>query len=101
MRLNRNSGLALLLIIFGGLIVLHYMGFFFGHFFGHLMSWLFPLALVGLGYVGIRGGRKLIGSVIALVGGLLLLGKLSGLIGLVIAVVLIAYGISVLRRRTV
>jgi hypothetical protein len=101
MRLNRNSGLALLLIVFGGLIVLHYLGFFFGHFFGHLMGYLFPLALVGLGYVGIRGGRRLIGSVIAFIGVLLLLGKLSGLIGLVIAIALIAYGISVLRRRTV
>lgn len=101
MKLNGQSGFALLLIALGALIILHKLGFVFGHFFGVLLGYLFPVAMVFLGYVGFRSGRKLIGGVIAILGIVILLGKLSGLIGLLIAVGFIVYGVTLLGRRTV
>lgn len=96
MKLTRNSGLALLLIFFGSLIILNKIGVHTGH----LMGWLFPVAMVGLGYLGIKNGRTAIGWILMGLGGIILLGKLSGFFAILIAIGLIVYGISMLRGKS-
>jgi lia operon protein LiaI len=95
MRLNRHSGLALLLIMFGALILLNK----FGIHTGHLMSYLFPVAMIGLGWLGLKNGKTFIGFVLMAIGGLILLAKLSGLIAVAIAIGLIIYGFSLLKKK--
>lgn len=93
MSMNRSKGLALVLIAAGLLICLHQFG---GHV--HLMGLLFPAALLGLGYVGIRNGKK-IGWFFAGIGGLILTIKLSGLIAIAFAIGLVVYGIHLLKKQ--
>lgn len=100
MKMNRQKGLAILLIFFGALILLNKFGVHTGHLFGHIAGWLFPAAMVALGYLGLVNGRRTIGWVLIVFGGLILLGKLSGLIGIAIAVGLIVFGISMLRSKS-
>lgn len=96
MSMNKRTGLAVLLIFFGSLILLNKLGFHVGH---HVMGILFPAAMVGLGFVGVKNGKSIIGWILIGIGGLILLGKLSGLIGLLLAVGLIGYGVSLLRKK--
>lgn len=63
------------------------------------MSYLFPIAMVVLGWIGIKHGRSLIGWILVIIGTLVLLAKLSGLIAMVLAVGLIIYGVSLLRTN--
>lgn len=63
------------------------------------MSFLFPIALVALGWLGIKNGRSMIGWVLLAIGTLALLAKLSGLIAIVLAVGFIIYGVSLLKRN--
>ena len=93
MSMDRSKGLALVLITAGLLICLHQMG---GHV--HLMGLLFPAAMLGLGYVGIKNGKK-IGWFIAGLGGLILIIKLSGFIAIAFAACLVVYGIHLLKKR--
>ncbi|WP_019535952.1 LiaF transmembrane domain-containing protein [Paenibacillus ginsengihumi] len=95
MRMNKNLGIALLLIAFGGILLLNKLGFHTGH----MMSWLFPIALVFLGWIGMKNGRTAIGVVLLVLGGLMLLGKMSGLIVILVAIGLIVYGITMLRNN--
>jgi lia operon protein LiaI len=95
MELNRKSGFALFLIVCGGLMLLDKIGFGLGH----LFSYLIPLAMLVFGYIGFQGGRKVFGGILMLVGAMILFGKLSGLFGLIIAVALIAFGISMLKKN--
>lgn len=92
MRLNRNTGLAALLIGLGVMVLLNQLGV-------NVFSWLVPIALVGLGYYGIRQGRSTIGWVVLIIGLLGLMGKLWGLIALLLPIVLIWYGWTLLKRR--
>ncbi|MCU6790697.1 MULTISPECIES: hypothetical protein [Paenibacillus] len=96
MRLNRNSGLALALIAFGVMILLSKMGLHMGH----IMSYLFPVALIGLGYLGLRNDRTIIGLILIAIGSLVLIVKLSGVIAIIVAIGLIVYGISSLKRKS-
>ena len=95
MKLNGKSGLAILLIGCGALILLAKIGFGMGH----LMSYLFPFALLGLGYYGIRRGSRFFGWAIFVVGLLALMGKFSWLIGIIFAVGLIFFGIKLLKKN--
>jgi hypothetical protein len=96
MKMNRNTGIAALLIFFGALILANTAGFHMGS----LMGYLIPIAMIGLGYLGIKNGKKVIGSVIGVIGAFILLGKLSWLIGIVFAIGLIVYGVSMLRKNS-
>ncbi|NHN34578.1 LiaF transmembrane domain-containing protein [Paenibacillus agricola] len=96
MRLNRNSGLALLLIAVGSLILLNKMGMHTGH----LIGYLFPVAMIGLGWLGIKNDRTIIGLILIAIGSLVLIVKLSGLIAILVAIGLIVCGISSLRRKS-
>lgn len=95
MKVTGNSGLALLLIGCGGLILLSKLGFIVHG----IIGFLFPLALAALGYYGIKRGRTFIGWVLLLIGTIGLLTKLSGFIALVIAAGFIYYGITLLKNK--
>ncbi len=95
MKLSGNSGFALLLIGFGILILLNQ----FGLGLGSVMSYLIPIAMAVLGYVGMKNGRTVIGAVLFAFGCFILLGKLSWLFGFIIAIGFIWYGVTMLKRR--
>jgi len=95
MKLNRNGGFALFLIACGALILLDKVGFGFGW----LMGYLIPIAMVGLGFYGMKNGKTFIGLALMVVGAIILLGKFSGIIGVLIAIALIAYGVSRLKNN--
>ncbi|TVY05545.1 LiaF transmembrane domain-containing protein [Paenibacillus cremeus] len=105
MKMNRHTGFALLLIFFGGLILLNKLGLqhghFFGSLFGHLIGILFSAALIGLGALGLKNGKRVIGLILVVIGGCSLLGQLSGLIAIAVAIGLILYGVSMFRNRSV
>ncbi|GIQ68382.1 hypothetical protein DUZ99_00920 [Xylanibacillus composti] len=94
MELSKRNIWALILIGLGLLIILNR----FGLGLGPLMGWIIPLALIGLGYIGIKNNRSFFGWVLLIIGLISLLGKFAGLMGLIIAVALIWYGISILRK---
>lgn len=93
MRMNGKTGFALLLIAFGILLLLHKLGIGLGW----LMGIIIPLAMVGIGYIGIRSGNRLMGWVILFIGLIALIGKFSGLIGFLVAIGFILYGLSLLK----
>lgn len=95
MNVNRSNGFALLLIGCGVLILLGKLGFGLGG----LMSYLFPLLLIGLGYIGVKQGRGFIGWMMIILGAVILLGKLSSIFGWLLAIGLILYGVSLLKDR--
>lgn len=96
MQWTKQSGFALLLIAFGALILIDKIGFGLGH----LMGYIVPFAMVGLGWLGIKNGRGFIGWTLLVIGLIVLLGKFSGLIGLAIAIGLICYGFSMLKKTS-
>jgi lia operon protein LiaI len=96
MKLNRHSGLALLLILFGAFILLNKIGIHTGH----LMGYLFPVALIGLGWLGIKNGKSFFGMIFMAIGGMILLFKLSWLIAIAFAIWLIYYGFSLLKNKS-
>jgi len=93
---NGKIGLALLLIVFGVLLLLDKIG----PGLGWLMGYLVPIAVTALGYIGIRNGSKFFGWLFFIIGLIMLFGKFAGLIGFLIAVGIIAYGISLLRKES-
>ena len=97
MQMNRTTGFAFLLIGFGVLILLDRLGIGLGN----LMGYLFPILLMVLGYIGIKNNRSLIGWGLMILGIIILLSKLSGLIGWIVAGAMIVYGIVILRRGKV
>ncbi|MCZ8522856.1 MULTISPECIES: LiaF transmembrane domain-containing protein [Paenibacillus] len=97
MRMNRHTGFALLFIGVGAMILASKMGLHVGH---HLMGFLFPAALVGLGFVGMNNGKTFIGAALILIGGMVLIGKMSGVIAILFAAGLIWYGVTLLRGKS-
>jgi hypothetical protein len=95
MRLNRQSGLALLLILFGAVILMNK----FGMHTGHLMGYLFPVVMIGLGWLGVKNGKSFFGLIFIAIGSLILLVKLSWLIAIAFAIGLIIYGFSILKKK--
>lgn len=93
--MRSGNGLALLLIGFGGLIILGKLGFGLGFLFGLLI----PILIILLGAMAWRNGSRLVGGVIVVVGGFILLGKLSFLFVWAAAIALIIFGVSMLRSK--
>ncbi len=93
--MRSGNGLALLLIGFGGLIILGKLGFGLGFLFGLLI----PILIILLGVVAWKNGNRLVGGVIAAVGVFILLGKLSVLFVWAAAIALILFGVSMLGRK--
>lgn len=99
MKIDRSNCFAFLLIGCGALILLNKAGFHFGNVFGHIMGYLFPAAMAALGYIGVRNGSRFFGWLLMVIGGIVLFGKLSWMIGLILAIGMIAYGVSMLTKR--
>lgn len=97
MKMNGKYGFAILLIAFGTLILIGKLGFVFGS----LLGYLVPIAMVALGYIGIKNGSRFFGWVILIIGLIALMGKFAGVIGFIIAAGLIIYGFSLLRQPKV
>ncbi|WP_438349139.1 LiaF transmembrane domain-containing protein [Paenibacillus sp. FA6] len=95
MDLKRRNGLAAVLIIIGALMLLGV----FGPLLGRLLGLVFPIILIALGYYGVRSGKVLIGWIILAIGILSLIAKLSWLIGPILGIVVLVFGISLLRNK--
>ncbi|MFC4303743.1 hypothetical protein [Cohnella boryungensis] len=93
--MKSGNGLALLLIAFGGLIILGKLGFGLGWLFGLLI----PILIILLGVVAWNNGNRLLGGVIAVIGGFVLLGKMSFLFVWIAAIAMIVFGVSMLGRK--
>jgi len=93
--MRRGNGLAVLLVAFGALLILGKLGFF-----GFLFSLLIPVAVIALGVMAWRNGSRFLGGVLGVIGGLMLLGKLSFLFVWIAAIALIVFGVSMMRRRS-
>ncbi len=94
MKWNRNTGLAVALIAVGALILLNRIGL-------DVFGWLIPLAMLGLGYYGIRHGRQTIGWIVLTIGLLALVGKLWTIAAFLAPIALIWFGWTMLKRRKV
>lgn len=92
---NRNNGTAIVLIVVGALMLFG----LFAPLFGKLIGLLFPILLIVLGYYGIRRGRVVIGTIILAFGALSLLAKLSWIIGPLLGIALVNFGISLLKGK--
>lgn len=97
--MNGKTAIGAVLTFLGIVMVLKVFGLPFGAFLGPVFGFLFPLILIGLGVLGIKNGKKMIGGVLLAFGIIILLGKLSGVIFFLLAVGLIVWGVSMLRRK--
>lgn len=95
MDMNGKSALGVLLIVIGGLAVLNVFNINLGWIFGLLL----PFILIGFGVVGWMNNKKIIGGVLIAIGGVMLLGKLGGFFMLLLAIGLIAVGVSLFRNK--
>ncbi|BBI35183.1 LiaF transmembrane domain-containing protein [Cohnella abietis] len=93
--MRSGNGLALLLIGLGGLIILGKLGLGLGFLFGLLI----PILIIILGVVAWTNGNRLLGGIVAVVGGFILLGKLSFLFVWAAAIALVIFGVSMLGRK--
>lgn len=97
MAINKSNGLAIILIVIGALMLLDKIGLGLGA----VLGLVFPFLLIGLGVLGIVNGKRWIGWALVIIGSISLLGKLWGLITLIIAILLIVFGIRMLKRRSI
>ncbi|NQX49517.1 hypothetical protein HQN87_29885 [Paenibacillus tritici] len=95
MQRNKGNGIAIALIIIGAVMLLGILP----HLIHGIFGILFPAVLVVLGYYGIKSGRKIIGWVVMFIGIMTLISKLSWIIGPLLGVALVVWGISVLKGR--
>jgi hypothetical protein len=94
-QLRSGNGLSLLLIGLGALIILGKLGLGLGFLFGLLI----PVLIILLGLMAWRNGNRMVGGILTVVGGFMLLGKLSFLFVWVAAIGLILFGLSMIRNR--
>ncbi|GGG21220.1 LiaF transmembrane domain-containing protein [Paenibacillus abyssi] len=93
--MNGRTTFGIVLTVVGVWIALHLLGISLGP----VISFLFPLILIGIGFIGLRNNSKLIGGLFIAVGAILLLVKLSKLIFVLLAIGLAVWGISMLITR--
>jgi hypothetical protein len=97
MKLQGKNAMALILIGCGVLILLGKLG----PILGWVMSLLVPIALLAFGYLGIKNGKNFLGGVLMVLGGLMLFGRMIPLLTIVIAVLLIGWGISTFTNKRI
>jgi hypothetical protein len=93
--MRSGNATAVLLIGFGALLILGKLGIF-----GFLIGLLIPVLMIGLGVMAWNNGHRFLGGIVVLIGGLMLLGKLSFLFVWAAAIALILFGVSMIRRRS-
>jgi hypothetical protein len=91
---KRSMGFPLILIVLGVWFILN----IFGVHLSPLMGYIVPIAMIGLGYLGIRNRSKF-GWIFAVLGAMILLGKLAGWLIIILAIGLIVYGLTMLTKR--
>lgn len=91
---GKGNGIGILLVALGALVLLGVLG----PLFGWLFSLIIPIAMIALGYYGIRRGNTFFGWIVLGIGVLALIGKLSWIIGPVLGIILIVYGVSRLKN---
>lgn len=96
MQRRQGNGLAIILIVLGAIML---MGVALPLIHG-VFRLLFPVLLVVLGYYGIKSGRKIIGWVVLFIGVMSLIAKLSWIIGPLLGIALVVWGISVLKGKS-
>ncbi|WP_028612221.1 LiaF transmembrane domain-containing protein [Paenibacillus harenae] len=92
--MNGKSALGVLLVVVGGIAVLNFIGINFGA----ILGFLLPFILIGFGIVGWMNGKKWIGGILIVIGAMMLLGKLGGIVMLLLAAGLIVVGISLFKK---
>jgi hypothetical protein len=97
MKLQGKNAMALILIGCGVLILLGKLG----PILGWVMSLLVPIALLAFGYLGIKNGKSFLGGVLMVLGGLMLFGRMIPLLTIIIAVLLIGWGISTFTKKRI
>lgn len=95
MQNRKGNGLAIALIVIGAVMLLGVLP----HLIHGIFGILFPVLLVALGYYGIKSGRKIIGWVVLFVGVMALISKLAWIIGPLLGIALVVWGISVLKGK--
>lgn len=93
--MNGKTAFGVLLIAAGALAVLRILGVTIGPLFG----FLFPIILLGLGYVGLKNGKTVIGGIMLAIGVIMLLAKLSGIIFFLLAIGAILWGVSMFKSN--
>ncbi|GAB7388295.1 hypothetical protein BSNK01_21320 [Bacillaceae bacterium] len=96
MYINKKSAFGLFLICAGAIILLSSLGF---DFWGGLMGYLLPILISALGYYGIKKGNRFFGWILFAIGVMMLLGKMTWIVGVLIAIGMMAYGISIWKRQ--
>jgi predicted membrane protein len=113
---NSNSFLAIILIVFGGIWLLHQLGVYFDfpHFsdfifpfrslfreFGHTV-FSFPVILIIIGLILLAGRHTTSGTVLIVIGGLFLLPRIFMIpgfsIALILPVILIGIGVALIAK---
>ncbi|WP_028593982.1 LiaF transmembrane domain-containing protein [Paenibacillus assamensis] len=92
---RKGNTIALLLIGIGGIILLSKLGWLLGG----LMEYLIPIALIALGYYGVKAGNRFFGGLFIIIGAFSLIGELAWFIGLIIAIAMIGFGVKMLKNR--
>jgi predicted membrane protein len=92
---RKGNGLAIALIVIGAIMLMGILP----HLIHGIFGILFPVLLVVLGYYGIKSGRKIIGWVVLFIGVMALISKLAWIIGPLLGIALVVWGISVLRGK--
>lgn len=91
--MNSKSALGALLVVLGGIVVLNFIGISLGW----VIELLMPFILIGLGVLGLKNDKKIIGGILIVVGAIMLLGNLAGIFTLLLAIGLIVWGVSVFK----
>ncbi|WP_027094700.1 LiaF transmembrane domain-containing protein [Cohnella thermotolerans] len=94
--MKKGNGLAVVLIVIGILLLFGKLG----HLFGFIISLLIPVLVIGLGVMAWQRGNRIVGGVLAVIGGFMLLGKLSAIIFWIAVIGLIVFGISMLGKKS-
>lgn len=94
--MNGKSSIGTVLIVIGGLAVLHLLGIKLSAIIGLLM----PFILIGLGVLSLSYKKNILGAILIGIGVIMLLFKLSTLFVWILAVGLVAGGIVLIRGKS-
>jgi len=94
--MNGKTLIGVVSILIGGLLALKFLNIHIGAIF----SFLLPFILIGCGFIGLKNGRKTFGTIFLVIGAVMLLGKLGGLLTLILSIALIGAGIYMVSNKS-